>query len=882
MAERDEKTSVREEDPRAGAELTPVMRQYLACKRESPDGFLFFRMGDFYEMFYDDAREASRILGIALTSRSREPGAPPMAGIPVRSAGTYIRRLLAEGKRIAICEQVGDPKGAAKLLDRKIVRVITPGTFTDEESLEERANHFILAIARAAKSIGLAWIDLSTGEFLINEIADGRSLAAEAARIRPAEVLLPEGIAGPGAALGSALQGIPATPYPEWAFDPDGAARELLDHFRTTTLEGFGVERIGPAVGAAGALIRYLRETQKSSLPHVTRIEVWRSKEVVGLDRAAIRALELTETIRGGERRGSLLGTIDATVTAGGGRLLRAWILAPLREPGAIARRQDAVEEFVEEADLRERVRETLRRISDLERLAGRVSLGTANARDLLALSISLAALPALGALLSDAAPEGLRERLRDLEGFDPLRDLLARAIADDPPPALKDGGMIRDGFDAELDGLRDIGAHGTEWIARFQRSEIERTAIPNLKVCYNRVFGYSIEVTNAHRGKIPPDYVRKQTLKNAERYITPELKEYEAKVLGAAERAKELEYRIFLRLRQEVQESVPALQRAARAVAEIDVVAALAATAAAKGHVRPRIHDGKRIDIREGRHPVVEELVKGEAFVPNDLLLDGDENRVLVITGPNMAGKSTYVRQAAVLVLLGQTGAFIPAASAEIGVVDRVFARVGASDDIAGGQSTFMVEMTEAANILNNATARSLIVLDEVGRGTSTFDGVSIAWAIAEWIHDRIGARTLFATHYHELTELSLIAPGVRNRNVAVKEWRDEIIFLRRIVDGATDKSYGIHVARLAGIPRPVLDRAREILANLEAQALGPGDRPSFAPVREESDDGLIQLDLFGHQNDRVLDQLRELQLDRMTPIEALETLARLQRELL
>ncbi|MBI4584081.1 MAG: DNA mismatch repair protein MutS [Planctomycetes bacterium] len=880
-----------------------MMRQYLAVKEKYPAEILFFRMGDFYEMFFDDARIASQILGIALTSRNKENrDRVPMAGVPVRAVDSYLSKLLHAGRKVAICEQVEDPEQATGLVEREVVRVISPGTITDEKIIGEKANNFIAALSPGEKGVGLAWIDVTTGEFLVWESPGLNAILTEVSRIQPAECLLPEGLLQnlPNhPELQAALQGIFMSSVPDWCFDQDTAYRALTEHFHTRTLEGFGCEQLILAVRAAGGLLHYLRETQKNALKHLTRMRPFPSQAHMVLDRATQRSLEITETCRG-ERQGSLLASMDQTVTSLGARRLREWLLKPLRQVEAIVYRQEAVDFLVKNRDPVGFLTRSLREIHDLERLSSRIAYGSANARDLAALGRSLEALPPVASALGNSECRFFKDRLSPLGGFADLAREIAATLVEAPTLSVKDGGLIRTGCHPELDRLRQLASEGTQWIARFQKEELERSGIPNLKVGYNRVFGYYIEITNAQAAKVPPHYIRKQTLKNCERYITPELKDYENQVLHAREASMELEYQIFCELREKAARHISAIQTAAQAVSEIDAVLSFARTALERGYIRPAVNESDRLVIEEGRHPVVELLVPPGDFVPNSAYMDSS-SPIMVLTGPNMAGKSTYIRQVALLVLLAQSGGFIPAGRAEIGVVDRIFTRVGAADDITRGQSTFMVEMQETANILNNATGRSLIILDEVGRGTSTFDGLSLAWAITEHISEKLKARTLFATHYHELTEITLTHPQVRNFTFSVKEWNEEIVFLRKVLEGTTDKSYGIQVARLAGIPREVLERSQEILINLENQALDIHGQPAFAPARqdlkmkgpekavkrskaEESAEpaSCVQLDLFINANEAILKELKHLEVEKMTPIEAIIYLAELRKRIL
>jgi DNA mismatch repair protein MutS len=858
------------------------MTQFADAKRRYPDALLFFRMGDFYELFYDDAKVASEALGLTLTARDRDRKIP-MAGVPVRSADGYLRRLLSQGRKVAICEQITEPGTTKGILERDVVRVLTPGTLTEEDALEPRASNFLLAVRPAAardrtNRIGLAWVDLSTGRFLVSETT-GDDLPDEVARLQPAEILLPEGDAGEQvAATLSEARRVTVTYVPSWTVEAEAASRALKEHFHVASLRGFGLDRHPLCVAAAGAALEYLRSTQMTSLGHVTRIERQDPAGVLVLERTTRRRLELVSR-PDGSTDATLLSVLDRTRTAMGGRMLREWILTPLRDRAAIERRLDGVEEFVKDGFLRRDLREIGASVKDVERILARVATNRLNARDLVALARSLEVLPALKSLLDGAYSRTLGELRDRIECFEDLAALLARALVDDPPPVVTEGGMFRVGYDETLDELRDLSRNAKDWIAAYQASEAERTGIPSLKVGYNKVFGYYLEVTHAHREKVPVDYKRKQTLTNAERYVTPVLSEHEEKVLRADERARDLERRLFSELRAEVAERIPGMQATAAVVAELDALAALAEVAATSDFVRPELTDDLTLDLRDARHPVVEHhLDSGERFVANDTDLDA-EHRIALITGPNMAGKSTYIRQTALIVLMAHMGSFVPATRARIGLCDRLFTRVGAEDDLARGQSTFMVEMSEAAYILNHATERSLVILDEVGRGTSTFDGIAIAWALTEYLSEVVGARTLFATHYAELTELADEISSVRNLNVAVREWGDSIVFLRRIQEGASDRSYGIHVARLAGVPDAVVERARAILKTLEGKQEDAAGRIAFgeSPVEPRRD---LQLGLFSPPPPHpALDALRGLRLDEMTPLEALNHLAELKR---
>jgi DNA mismatch repair protein MutS len=859
----------------SGAALTPMMKQYHAAKAQHPDCLLFFRMGDFFEMFHDDAVVVSKELGLTLTSRSKGEDAIPMAGVPVRSYEAYLRKLIARGHRVAICDQVEDPRKARDLVDRRVVRVVTPGTVIEDSALDSSEPNFLAAVVPGKRVVGLAWADVSTGTFELEEMPAER-LADELTRLGPAELLVPEELHrsdGLRPVLG-AVRVRAVTPLPEWQFGADGGRRVLADHFRVSDLAGFGCEDLGPALGAGGALLTYLKETQHADLTHIRSVARHREGDTMFLDRATRRALELTANTRDGGRDGTLLQVMDCTETPMGARRLKGWLTAPLRRLAPIQQRQDAVAALVERTELREAVREALQAVYDLERLSGRLGCGRANARDLVALKASLEPVPALLDRLQPAAERApfLAAVRARLDPCPEVTELVGRAIVDEPSAVLNEGGLIRAGYDAELDELRTVGREGKGFLERYQAEESARTGIPNLKVGFNRVFGFYLEVTHAQAERVPDDYVRKQTLKNAERYITPELKEYEAKVLHAEERIKEIEYRLFLAVRDEVAAHVARIQECAGALADLDAAAALAQVAARRHYVRPAVNEGLRIDVEGGRHPVLETALAGGEFVPNDLRLDGAGERMIILTGPNMSGKSTYIRQAALHVLMAQAGSFVPADHAVIGLVDRVFTRVGASDDLSRGLSTFMVEMTEVANILNNATERSLLILDEVGRGTSTFDGVSIAWAVAEHLHDRVGGRTLFATHYHELTDLADRLDGVTNMNVAVREWGENVVFLHRIVAGGSDRSYGLHVARLAGVPVSVIERARAILEILQGTAARREPPPPAS---------CQQLLLFDAGEDPIVGLIRDADLESLSPLDALNFLADLKRRL-
>jgi DNA mismatch repair protein MutS len=863
------------------------MRQFFEAKRQHRDAIVFFRMGDFYEMFYEDALTAARALELTLTSRAKDAsgGAIPMCGVPFHAADGYIARLVRKGFRVAICEQVEDPRKAKGLVRREVVRVVSPGTLTDASYLDAREPALLIAVSQMAASpgFGVALLDLSTGEFTTAEYAGAaarQALADELAVLRPREILVPAGWPEPAEVIGALKLPTLVTSLDAWMFDRDGARTALLAQLRVQSLAGFGLEDHPAATTAAGALVQHLRETQKADLDHIRGIAHRTGADHLLIDPTTLAHLEVVEATGGG-RAGSLLDTLDRTATAMGGRLLRTWLLRPLVSLERIQDRLDAVEELAFRGVERAKVRQTLQTVHDVERLVGRVALGTAGPRDLVALRQSLAAIPRLRMLLEDLQAPLIRSLVAELDDLPALRQDLERTIVDEPPALVRDGGAIRDGVDPELDDLRSTSRSGKQRIAEMEEAERTRTGIASLKIRYNRVFGYYIEISRTNLGAVPPDYVRKQTIAGGERFITPALKDYEEKVLGADERIASREVEIFDDLRRRVASQAPAIQDAARALATLDVLAGLADTATACNYTKPLMHAGDELVATDLRHPVVERL-SPDAFVPNDVTLDGGSHQLVVLTGPNMGGKSTYLRQTALVVLMAQVGSFVAARTAKLPVVDRIFARVGASDNIARGQSTFMVEMQETANILHAATSRSLVILDEIGRGTATFDGLSLAWAVAEYLASNPTARpkTLFATHYHELTDLADALPSVANFHVVVREWHDDIVFLRKVTPGRSDRSYGIQVARLAGLPPPVVARAREILNGLERDELSRGGRPSL------SGEGLgnRQLGLFqapeAPAESPVVQRLRQVDVDHLTPMQALALLADLKRE--
>ncbi len=860
--------------------LTPMMEQYFRIKELHRDALLFFRLGDFYEMFYEDAKVAAPILDIVLTSRQKIP----MCGVPYHAVNSYLPKLLRQGFKVAICEQVEDPKAAKGVVRREVIKVLTPGTAVEIELDEAKESAYIASLALEDGGWGMALVDLAAGEVrtLEGDWTEAKLLADELFKAGPKEILYPEGAEDALRRVlpsdGSSVAAL--SPAEGWLFDPPQAARVVLEHFGARSLAGFGLEDKARAVAAAGALIAYVKKVRQDSLALVHRLSYLNAASHLVLDATTVRNLELVRNLRDGKLKGTLLDVIDFTVTAPGGRLLRSWLLRPLRDAAGIAARQDAVAESLGATIARREIRETLKSVHDLERLVGKIALAAAHPRDLVALKASLAPLPAIerevrafsSRLFVDMA--GRWDNAADVAG------LIDQAILDEPAFLLTEGGIVKDGWNAELDDLRSVSRSGKGFIAQLESRERERTGIGSLKVRYNKVFGYYIEVTKPHLDRVPADYMRKQTLVNSERFLTPELKDYEEKVLHAEERIGLLENRLFFEVREAVARETLRLQRIAADIAALDVLLALAECAARRGYVRPAVDEGDAIRIEAGRHAVIE-TSQAEPFIPNDLELDAAANQILIITGPNMGGKSTFLRQAALIVLLAQMGAFVPAKSATIGLVDRIFTRIGAMDFLSVGQSTFMVEMLETASILHNATARSLILLDEVGRGTSTFDGLSIAWAVAERLHERedVRPKTLFATHYHELTELALTLPRIKNFHVSVREWKDEVVFLRKIVAGPSDRSYGIHVAKLAGIPRDVIDRAREILFNLEKQELDEAGLPRLARHARPSGDR-NQMMLFAEDREFALlrelrDEIEGLDLASLTPLEALNILA-------
>jgi DNA mismatch repair protein MutS len=859
--------------------LTPLIQQYLTVKEKYPEAILFYRMGDFYEMFFDDAKLASEILGITLTSRDKsKEDAVPLCGVPYHAASSYIQKLVDQGYKVAICEQMEEAGKGRGIVHREVIRVITPGMVLEDELLQPKDNNFLMALAMAPEKFGLSFLDASTGDFLATEVKTAQSLIDEVIRLRPREIILPEGMKNlhPVKELRRSFPQALYTPLPTEVFSIDNC-QECLKNINTT----LKAEK-RDALRAAGALIFYVQETQKIAPSHLSRLEFYQVDDYMILDETTRRNLELFENLQTRTRQGTLIDILDETVTPMGGRMLKRWLSFPLLDLEKIRERQAAVAELKEKDHLRQETRQLLRQMRDLERLAARISLEVANARDLVALRSSLDLIPQVKAALAKFTQKILQRHYQDLDEMADLKDLLHKAIEDNPPVSLKEGGLIKKGYDAQLDHLREISWQGKKWIAELEAKERLRTGISSLKVRYNKVFGYYIEVTKPNLSSVPAHYIRKQTLANAERFITPELQEYETQVLTAEEKKDSLEYEIFKQILKKAAAQVEKIQRIAQAIAEVDVLSSLAEIAERYNYCRPCLDESLIVQIVEGRHPVLERLSLDEPFVPNDLYMDDEDSQILVITGPNMAGKSTLLRQAALIIILAQVGSFVPAREARLGIVDRIFTRIGATDDLTRGRSTFMVEMEEVAHILKNISARSLILLDEIGRGTSTFDGLSIAWAVTEFLHDEAPSRpkALFATHYHELTELALTKPRVKNFHVAVKEWNDRVIFLRKLIPGGTSRSYGIQVARLAGLPEPVIERAKEILNNLEQGEFTEGGIPKLALSRKKKVTwDSLQMPLFQNPPDPLREMLKKIDPNQITPLEALNLLNELKK---
>lgn len=877
------------------AEYSPMMQHYLQTKEEYPDCILFYRLGDFYEMFFEDAKIVSRELELTLTGKScGQEERAPMCGVPFHAYESYMNRLVAKGYKVAICEQMEDPKQAKGMVRREVIRVVTPGTNINEQALDEGKNNYIMCIVSLSDQFGVATADVTTGDFFVTEVDSKRRLLDEIYKFSPTEVVCNEALFMSGLDIDDLKNrvGIVLYSLENWYFDDSLCENTLKEHFRVNSLEGLGLADLECGMIASGSLLKYLYETQKNSLEQISAIHPYTTGKFMVLDSSTRRNLELVETLREKAKRGSLLWVLDKTKTAMGARMLRSFVEQPLIEKEEIEGRLDAIEELMQRAIDREELREYLNPVYDLERLLTRITYQSANPRDLTAFKSSIGMIPHIRGILLELQSKEIQGICEDMDTLEDLYTLIDAAIEEEPPITVREGGIIKDGYHEEIDSLREAKSQGKNWLAELEAKEREKTGIKNLKIKFNKVFGYYLEVTNSFKDLVPDYYTRKQTLTNAERYITPELKEMEDMILGAEDKLVQLEYELFRELREQIAKNVVRIQKTAKALAKIDVFASLALISEQNHYCRPSLNQNGRIDIKNGRHPVVEKMINNDMFIANDTYLDNQKNRISVITGPNMAGKSTYMRQTALIVLMAQIGCFVPAETADIGIVDRIFTRVGASDDLASGQSTFMVEMTEVANILRNATGNSLLILDEIGRGTSTFDGLSIAWAVVEHISNPklLGAKTLFATHYHELTELEGKLDNVNNYCIAVKEKGDDIVFLRKIVKGGADKSYGIQVAKLAGVPDSVIERAKEI-----AEELGRHDIVDFTEIlsnkknsatkkkKEHLDEvDLTQMSLFDAVNDNdIIEELKEIDVGNLTPIEALNKLYELQNKI-
>ena len=856
------------------------MEQYNRIKSEHPDEIVFFRMGDFYEMFGEDAKVASKILGITLTSRAHgKMERVPLAGVPYHAAEKYLTRLLKAGKKVVVCEQIEDPKKAKGLVKRDIVEIITPGTITLDQALDTQENNYLAGVFEGKDKYGIAFIELSTGEFKMEEVVPEK-LKEMLNTIAPSEILIPE--EWEQSKKEEFKKGLnfqfTLTPVEGWKFSHDYAFKLLTEHFKVSSLEGFGVQELKSGTCSAGAILSYLNQTKKTLLTHLNKISRISNPGEMFLDSNTIRNLELLSSLGTKEKEHTLFSLLNQTKTPMGARLLRSWITRPLLNPLMIKKRQEGVSEFYDDRGLSDNICEKLDSISDLERLSGKLGYGKANPKDLIGLKESFKVIPEIGNLLYSAKSSILKEISNSFPEVSDIVKLIEESVVDDPPLILTEGGIIRKGFDQSLDELKNNVSENKNWIAHLEKNEKEKTGISSLKVGFNQIFGYYIEITKPHLSKVPQDYIRKQTMVNAERFVTPELKEREAKILGAEEKIFQMEYELFLKIRDQVATRTKDIQLCAELLASLDLLLSFSMVARENNYIIPEVDDGDLILIEEGRHPVIEHILEYGAFIPNDTRI-GEEERIHIITGPNMAGKSTYLRQVGLIVLLAQIGSFVPAKKAKIGIVDRIFTRVGAMDNISLGQSTFLVEMNETANILNNATSKSLILLDEIGRGTSTFDGLSIAWSVTEYLHnnEKLCAKTLFATHYHELTELAKYLPKLRNYNVAVKEWEDEVIFLRKIIPGGCDDSYGIQVARLAGIPREVLERAKEILSELES---GEHTYEKLPQARGETIARDFQLSIFSPMEKLLYEELKKIEIEKLTPLEALNKLEELKRK--
>lgn len=877
------------------AEYSPMMQHYLQTKEEYPDCILFYRLGDFYEMFFEDAKIVSRELELTLTGKScGQEERAPMCGVPFHAYESYMNRLVAKGYKVAICEQMEDPKQAKGMVRREVIRVVTPGTNINEQALDEGKNNYIMCIVSLSDQFGVATADVTTGDFFVTEVDSKRRLLDEIYKFSPTEVVCNEALFMSGLDIDDLKNrvGIVLYSLEHWYFDDSLCENTLKEHFRVNSLEGLGLADLECGMIASGSLLKYLYETQKNSLEQISAIHPYTTGKFMVLDSSTRRNLELVETLREKAKRGSLLWVLDKTKTAMGARMLRSFVEQPLIEKEEIEGRLDAIEELMQRAIDREELREYLNPVYDLERLLTRITYQSANPRDLTAFKSSIGMIPHIRGILLELQSKEIQGICEDMDTLEDLYTLIDAAIEEEPPITVREGGIIKDGYHEEIDRLREAKSQGKNWLAELEAKEREKTGIKNLKIKFNKVFGYYLEVTNSFKDLVPDYYTRKQTLTNAERYITPELKEMEDMILGAEDKLVQLEYELFRELREQIAKNVVRIQKTAKALAKIDVFASLALISEQNHYCRPSLNQNGRIDIKNGRHPVVEKMINNDMFIANDTYLDNQKNRISVITGPNMAGKSTYMRQTALIVLMAQIGCFVPAETADIGIVDRIFTRVGASDDLASGQSTFMVEMTEVANILRNATGNSLLILDEIGRGTSTFDGLSIAWAVVEHISNPklLGAKTLFATHYHELTELEGKLDNVNNYCIAVKEKGDDIVFLRKIVKGGADKSYGIQVAKLAGVPDSVIERAKEIAEELDrhdivdfTEILSNKKNSATKKKKEHLDEvDLTQMSLFDAVNDNdIIEELKEIDVGNLTPIEALNKLYELQNKI-
>jgi DNA mismatch repair protein MutS len=870
---------------------TPLMRQYQRIKSKYPETILLFRMGDFFETFEEDAKITSKALGITLTKRGDGAAAQvPLAGFPHHALDTYLPKLLKAGYRVAVCEQLEDPKFAKGIVKRDVIEVVSPGVAFSDKVLEQKQNNYLAGIALPSPLatsddiVGFSFVDVSTGEFAVSEFPL-RLLKEQLTSLSPSEILVQKrDVAAISELLKDQFSGT-YTKADDWVFNFDFGYELLVTHFQTQSLKGFGCEELSIGIVAAGAVLNYLQETQKANLPHLKKIVPYDISEYMVLPLSTQRNLEILSPLMEGPRFGTLFSVLDQTQTPMGGRLLRKWVIQPLKRVEPIRNRLESVKELVERAEVRRKLRETLSNIGDLERLIAKIATGRANPREMMGLKFILSQIPNLKGIIQPCATPQLASLRDNLQPLQSLVEQIAAAIVDDPPLNLIDGGVIRKGYSKELDDLREVAFSGKEWIANLQKKERDRTGVSSLKVGYNNVFGYYIEVTHTHKNKVPQDYIRKQTLVNAERFITPELKEHEEKILHAEERILSLETELFNGLRKTVGDHAAGIQQNAQIIAILDCSASLAEVAVEYEYCCPDVDEGTRIEIREGRHPVIERLLPpGERYIPNDCIVDTEENQILIITGPNMSGKSSYLRQVGLIVLLAQMGSFVPAKAAKIGLVDKIYTRVGAMDSIATGESTFLVEMNEAAHIVNTATPRSLILLDEVGRGTSTFDGISIAWSLTEYLHERIGARTLFATHYHELNELAELFPRIKNYKVDVREYGDKVVFLHKLTPGFADHSYGIQVAQMAGLPEEVTDRAKKILKNLEGSELTvhdgtESDKRNGRRAKGRVAPAEVQLTLFEMRDDKLREEIKNLDLEKMTPIEALQKLVELKK---